>query len=370
MFKVFLSVTLFTFVYSVQSLAQNGVLTNAILYYQDGESLKAKTEIDSAVVNEKTKASAKAWYYRGMIYKSIAEQDTVTLKYPKAIETATVSFVKAKSLDKANGEYAQMSDMRLQEQWVNATNFGVKQYQSANYKKAVKSFQLAHLANEKDTTALLYGSYAAIANKDLKTAFDFCTDLKNLGYARSHVYATSANYYSAQNNTAKAQEELQEGLLKNANDIALLQELANLYISSDQNTKAIETLNVLEKAKPNDALVLTNIAVQYQKLNQAETAETYYVKALEKDPQNFISLFNLAGLYVDKGRQKMNAYNSLKPDQFKKQGPALKAELLTIYTKALDYCKKSLPLAESADDQDKLRKMSVDLEVITNTLSK
>jgi tetratricopeptide (TPR) repeat protein len=354
----------------MQGIAQNGVLTNAILYYQDGEFLKAKDEIDIAVKNEKTMASAKAWYYRGMIYKSVAEQDATRQQFPGALDSATVSFLKAKSLDKAGGEYVQMSSLRLQDQWVNATNEGVKFYQSANYTKAIKAFQLAHLANQEDTTALLYGSYAAIASKDLKEACSFCEQLKAQAYTKNHVYATCANYYESINNNTKVQQELEHGLEKNPNDVMLLQELANAYISSNQNEKAVETLTLLEKAKPNDELVLTNIAVQYQKANRNDKAEAYYLKALGKNPQNFISLFNLAGLYVDQGRGKMNTYNSLKADQVKKEGATLKADLITTYTKALDYGKKALPLAESSEDQDKLQKMTGELELIIKSLNK
>ncbi len=369
--KVFLTGTILILLLNgVQAWAQNGVLTNAILYYQDGELIKAKDQINVAVKHEKTLSSAKAWYYRGMIYKSVSEQDLTSQKYPTALDSAIISFFKAKSLDKSNGEYALMSDLRLQEEWINATNEGVKTYQSANYSKAIKAFQLAHLANPSDTTALLYGSYAAIASNDIELACNFCTTLRTLNYTKNHVYLTCADQYYNAGNTSQAVQELEQGLVKNPNDVALLQALANLYITSDQNEKAIQTLDLLEKAKPNDPLVLTNIAVQYQKLNQLETAESYYLKVLTKDPKSFITLFNLSGLYVDQGRVKMNTYNSLKADQYKKEGAALKAELLSIYGKALDYSKKALPLAESTEDREKLQTLISNLESTISTLSK
>lgn len=370
MHKIFLTSTVLILINVSQAWSQNGVLTNAILYYQDGELTKAKDEINQAVKHEKTISSAKAWYYRGMIYKSIAEKDINEQRYPLALDSATLSFLKAKSLDKANGEYTQMSELRLQEQWVNATNEGVKSYQSANYKKAIKSFQLAHLANASDTTALLYGSYAAIADKNQEQACQFCNTLRSLNYTKNHVYLTCADLYSNTGNTNQAVQELEQGLVKNPNDVALLQALANLYITSDQNEKAVQTLGLLEKAKPNDPLVLTNIAVQYQKLNQLGIAESYYLKVLEKDPKSFITLFNLSGLYVDQGRVKMNTYNSMKADQYKKEGAALKAELLTIYGKALDYSKKALPLAEQGEDRTKLQQLISNLETTIQNLSK
>ncbi|MDB5274049.1 MAG: hypothetical protein JWO58_2416 [Chitinophagaceae bacterium] len=349
--------------------AQNAALTNAILYLENDEAAKAKPEIDAAVQNEKTKSSAKAWYYRGMIYnKLMTTNPTNTYGYA---DTAVVSFNKAKTLDKSTGQFYQMSDLRLQDQWVISTNDGVKRYQEENYASAVKSFKLAHLANVKDTTALLYGAYAATANKDQQQAFEFAEELKKNNYVKAYVYKTISDYYlDVKGDPAKAEAELKEGLVKNPNDPALLQDLANFYITTDKNEQAVQTLSLLEKANPNDPLVLVNIAVQYQKFNQPDQAEKYYLKVLDKEPNNYIALFNLGSLYVDKSRSKLNVYNSLNSEQYKKQGPALKSELSSNYSKALDYCKKALPYAESADDKAKLNTMISDLDGVLKTLNK
>ena len=352
-----------------QASAQHTALTNAILYLEDNDAVKAKPEIDAAVTNEKTMTSPKAWYYRGMIYNKLLA-DTPTNAGKGFGDTATASFVKAKALDKPNGQFSQMSDIRLQDLWMNATNDGVKKYQESDFKGAVKSFKLAHLANPKDTTALLYGSYAAAANKDQRQAFVFTEDLKKNNYFKSHVYKTASDYYLETGDQAKAEAELKTGLTKNQNDAALLQELANFYITTDKNEQAVATLSQLEKANPNDPLVLVNIAVQYQKFNQPDQAEKYYLKVLDKEPNNYIALFNLGSLYVDKSRVKLNTYNSLNAEQFKKQGLSLKTELITNYSKALDYCKKALSQADSAEDKEKLNTMIADLDGVLKSLNK
>lgn len=352
-----------------QASAQNAALTNAILYLEDNDAVKAKPEIDAAVANEKTITSAKAWYYRGMIYNRLLTDNPANAVKGFA-DTATLSFTKAKALDKPNGQFAQMSNIRLQDIWVNATNDGVKKYQAADYKGAVKSFKSAHLANPKDTTALLYGSYAASASSDLRQAFAFSEDLKAIGYFKSHVYKIGADYYQEINDQVKLEFELKEGLLKNPNDPALLQELANYYITTDKGELAIQTLAMLEKGNPNDPLVLNNIAVQYQKLNQTDQAEKYYLKVLAMESNNYVALFNLGNLYVDKSRPKFNTYNTLTQEQFKKQGPALKVELTANYSKAIEYCKKALALAEEADDKQKLNEVIANLEGILKGLNK
>ena len=366
--KIFLAGSVVLAMVGHQAFAQTAALTNAILYFEDNDPLKAKAEIDAAVKNEKTATSPKAWYYRGMIYNKLTAQEPTNNK--GFADTAAVSFHKARALDKPSGQFYQMSELRLQDLWVTATNEGVRGYQASEFGAAVKSFQLAHRANPKDTTALLYGSYAAAANRDLKQAFEFTEELKKINYFKSHVYKTASDYYSENGNESKAEAELKEGLVKNPNDPALLQELANYYITHDKNEQAVQTLTLLEKSNPNDPLVLINIAVQYQKFNQPDKAETYYLKVLNKEPNNYIALFNLASLYVDKSRVKLNTYNSLNAEQYKKQGPALKAELSSNYSKALDYCKKALPLADNADDKNKLNTMIADLDAVVKSLTK
>lgn len=367
--KIIWASTMVLAVFSHEILAQNVALTNAILYLEDNDAVKAKTEIDAAVTNEKTATSPKAWYYRGMIYNKLVTDNPANANKGYS-DTAAASFAKAKALDKPNGQFSQMSDLRLQDLWVNATNDGVKKYQESDYKGAVKSFKLAHLANPKDTTALLYGSYAAAASKDLRQAFSFTEDLKKINYFKSHVYKTAADYYFETGDQAKGEAELKEGLVKNPNDAVLLQELANFYITTDKNEQAVATLSQLEKTNPNDPLILINIAVQYQKFNKADQAEKYYQKVLAKEPNNYIALFNLGSLYIDKSRPQLNTYNSLNAEQYKKQGPALKTELIANYTQAIDYCKKALAQADSAEDKTKLNTMISDLEGVLKTLNK
>jgi len=367
--KIFLASSMLLAMLCYETSAQNASLTNAILYLEDNDPVKAKIEIDAAVKNEKTITSPKAWYYRGMIYNRLLTDNPANANKGFA-DTAAASFVKAKALDKPNGQFTQMSDLRLQDLWVTATNDGVKKYQEADYKGAVRSFKSAHLANPKDTTALLYGSYAAAASNDLRQAFVFTEDLKANGYFKSHVYKIATDYYLESGDKEKAEAELNAGLLKNPNDPALLQELANFYITTDKNEQAVQTLALLEKGNPNDPLVLNNIAVQYQKLNQTDQAEAYYLKVLAKEPNNYVALFNLANLYVDKTRPKFNTYNTLNEAQYKKQGPALRTELTSNYTKAVDYAKKALAQAEDADDKQKLTALIGDLESILKSLNK
>lgn len=65
----------------------------------------AKTSIDKAIMNEKTKSLPEAWAYRGLIYSAIAVTDTIDrTNSDAAFKNAQESITEAKKLDKDNKE--------------------------------------------------------------------------------------------------------------------------------------------------------------------------------------------------------------------------------------------------------------------------
>src|SRR5688572_6766158 len=88
------------------AMAQTSAVTDAFMYRKDGNLTAARTEIDKAVKHEKTIASAKAWYFRGLIYEGLATDPKFKDKAPAdALKTAYESYEKATQLEKKGGEY-------------------------------------------------------------------------------------------------------------------------------------------------------------------------------------------------------------------------------------------------------------------------
>ena len=317
-------------------LAQKKALTDAILYYEDQDFENARKEIDKAVYTIPTNTMAKTWYYRGMIYSVLHEKTP----NPSYLDSAAVSFNQSKKLAEAGSEFATMSTERLVLLWNNSLNEGVKFYQSAEYDKAITFFEISHKANLTDTTALLYGSYAALAKKNYNKACEFCTALKNINYTKSYVFGTCAKAYEVNKNYAAAEKELLEGIKYNKNDINTLQELSNFYISQNENEKALVTLENLNKLNPNNVQILSVLAVQYQKINAYPQAENAYLSILKLEANNYLANFNLGGLYVDQSRSDLNTLNKMSAVQ-QKSATELKAKIRSNYEKALRYLKQA-----------------------------
>ena len=66
---------------------------------------KAKEAIDEAVLNEQTKNSEDAWYYRGLIYSSLYKNEKYGTLCNNCLQTAYESYKKSLELN-SKGDYA------------------------------------------------------------------------------------------------------------------------------------------------------------------------------------------------------------------------------------------------------------------------
>src|SRR5687767_5296244 len=82
------------------AFAQNSAVTQAAIYLKSGTLDKAKTEIDKAVVHEKTAANAKAWFIKGEVYGGMINHPIYGKGTPNLEEEAMAAYDKANALDK------------------------------------------------------------------------------------------------------------------------------------------------------------------------------------------------------------------------------------------------------------------------------
>ncbi|MBC7451091.1 MAG: hypothetical protein H7259_06345 [Cytophagales bacterium] len=152
---------LFCIAVLVQSMivqAQNSALTNAILYRNDANLIKAKEEIDKACLNEKTAQMPKTWYYKGLIYKDIFQSTYKEIQAldPEALNTSYAALRKVYVLESPPSEYAKKTDALMQEIWIVYINSGVKNYENGVYLKALNQFEHAQEIKPTDSTAYIY----------------------------------------------------------------------------------------------------------------------------------------------------------------------------------------------------------------------
>ncbi len=119
-----------------------------------------------------------------------------------------------------------------------------------------------------------------------------------------------ARVYAAQTNSAPAEAALLKAIDLESNYEPAYMMLANLYISTKQNAKALEKLNQTLAKNPRDisALMLSGMILNEQQDYSA--ARDAYEKLLAIDPNFYHALNNLAYLYSEKFNSLDKAYDA------------------------------------------------------------
>jgi tetratricopeptide (TPR) repeat protein len=336
--------------------AQNSAITNAILYQRDGNLLKAKQNIDLASDNEKTKLQAKTWYYKGLIYSDIYKSDKVEVKELSLdpLKTSTESLLKVKEIENnPTGEYSKLSNNQLEENWVNLVNRGSAYFQTKKYQDALDMFSLAQQVKPADTTAYVYGAFAAEGLKRGDLVQNFSNKLLFMNYKSLYVYSNVITAALTQKDYTKALNLSEKALSDFPGDKVILQMRTMAYTESGKLDEGIEKLKSDLKSKPYDIELLTNLAVLYNYKNDKEKALEVYNKIIAIEPHNFFANYNAAIINQEKG------------NELARKNDAAGAKVL--FKKALENAKRAKALASEDTDIDGLTKLIDELTKIVNT---
>lgn len=346
-----LTLLMLAFAFGVK--AQNSAVTNAILYQRDGNLLKAKQSIDLAAEHEKTKNQAKTWCYKGLIYSDIYKSDKVEVKElaPDALKTSTEALFKAKELENnPNGEFTKLANNQLQENWVNHINRGIAYYQSKKFEDALDMYDMAQKINPSDTTAYVYGAYAAEALKKDDLVQKFSDKLLSLNYKSLYVYSNLISGALTQKDYSKAISLSQKALQDYPYDKTILQMRTLAYADGGKLDEGLEVLKNELKTKPYNIELLTNLAVIYNYKKDNEKAMEAYTKIIAQEPYHFFANFNSAVINFEKAKE------------LTRKGDSAAAE--TLYKKSLENAKRAKTLASEDADLDSLNRLINELNTI------
>ncbi len=339
--------------FSLSVNAQNNVVTNAILYQQADNLLKAKQSIDLAVEHEKTKNQPKAWCYKGLIYSDIYKSDKVEVKElaPDALKTSTEALFKAKELENnPSGEFTKLANNQLQENWVNLVNRGIAYYQSKKFQDALEVYDLAQKINPSDTTAYIYGSYAAEGVKNDELVVKFSDKLLSLNYKSLYVYSNLINDALTKKDYQKAINLSQKALVDFPYDKTILQMRTLAYAESGKLDEGLEVLKTELKVKPYNVELLTNLAVIYNYKKDNEKAMEAYTKIIAIEPHHFFANFNASVINFEKGKELARKNDS--------------AGAEALFKKSLENAKRAKALASEDTDVDSLNRLINELNTI------
>ena len=329
---------------------QGGAVTSASLYQKEGDLLRAKQQIDQAVVHEKTKADPKAWYHKGLIYTDLARTQNASYKALSAdpLKEAVDAFTKAKEFDPAKKQYYKLADEGLQALWGDVINKGVEEYNKEKLKDALTWFELARVLNVKDTLGPLYACAAAEAIGDMNSLKSNTQHLVSLNYKSPDVYRSRIKI---EEDPARKLEIAKQAQTDYPKDNSLTELLGDTYFQVGKHEEALATYQLLASRVPEQAGLNTKIAFQYQKLKQPDKALEYYEKTVKLSNTNFLAHYNATVLYYEKGRELYEKVHKLNVSDYQNQGKQMEEEMKLLLGKAASH--GNIALTQTTDETDK-----------------
>lgn len=347
--KTFLTLAAAAFISSLNPIvvsAQNSAVTNAILNQRSGLLDKARTDIDNAIVNEKTSGKAKTWFTRGQIYEGMLESPIYVkiLQPGEGVQKAFESYKKTIELDTKDGEFGKQAVPRLDNLYGRAFNDAVNSYNGKDYDKAIASYNLASRIKPQDTTAVLYSAYAYEAKQDLNGAKAAYNNLLGMNYKSATVYSRLLQIARNQNDNAEATKVLQQALAVYPNNKGFMLEDLNASLSSGKGEDAIAKINKNILVDPGNSNLYAVRGSLYDQQKKTELAVADYRKAIELDPKNFDAQFNLGVYNYNKAADSYTKASKMDLKSYQVSGRRLEAEGKKSFEVAVPFFERALEI--------------------------
>lgn len=289
--------------------------------------LEAKETIDK-VTDGSGKSDAEAWFYRGMIYKSVYDDDALRQNNKEADLEAYKAYKKAIQMGDAEDDHLQQSreDMfELASGFAStATNYyedGMKGEQLA-LKKSIEYFdafidiyntvkvEQANIDknlkdNELDFSKVKYmAAQAKERVKDIAGAEKYYQELVDTKFNEPALYLNLSNLYIADGKRDKAEKVLIDGgkRLPEATEISLA--YAKLISDDKRYQEAIDIAQKAAKRDKNSGLPWATLGEIYEKMVDYPKAEEAFKKGIDVAPDDFEPTHNFGCYYYRRAEAK------------------------------------------------------------------
>lgn len=324
---------------NVNANAQSMSVQSAWNYYKYDELDRAKVEIDKAAVHEKTMASPKTWYYRGLIYIKMYKHEKFGGLDPLALEKATESFKKCLELDP---KYENRGEIELELARL-ADSFesrGVDQYSANDFSNALNSFEMSSSLNARDTNIFFNCAISAERSGNTPKALGYCDKLIELGYKRGWAFSTKSKILLASKDTIGSLETIKKARQLYPNDQELVISELNIYLMSSRTKEAREIIDVAIEKDPKNHQLYQVKGDMLSNSGDREGAITQYKKVVELNPSYPDAYFNLGAVYSIMGNDFIAKANNLPPSK-QKEYDGLKKQADAKFSEALPYLEKA-----------------------------
>lgn len=339
------------FIFTVATVFGQGKnVTKASALLTKGELAEAAELIEPAITFEKTMGKGKTWYTRAQIYDKISasEDEGLRAKYPDALKIAAESYQKTLEIEKEGSTYHGLATVNYEQLYGTALNKGVENYNNSDYEAAYKNFMDVATINPADTTGYLYGAMMAQEIEQYDNALMNYEKLFELDYyAESAINSVIFIYLNQKENPEKALEYVKLAQEKFPDVSNYQRQEVDILIKMDKMDDAIVELKDAISREPENALLVSNLAMLYDMAENYDEAEANYKKAIEMEPDNRNALINLSVLYIGKGDKVMDVVNEMSIKEYNKNIDKAEKEASMEYNKAVPLLDKVMSLDEN-----------------------
>ncbi len=328
--------------------AQKKYVKQAEVHIDKNELKEAKTKLDMAFQDEKSKDWAKTFFVYGKLAQAagVSDNEEFNTLFDKPFKIAFKNYQKAIELDEKMENVVNMQLPLLSNAVINK---GIGGFQTKDYSVALDAFEFAMKVGENEIfggaadTSIIYNAGLAAYNGEIfDKAIEYFTICSKLGYGGVDLYLLLKNCYLEEEDSTNAAKILQDAFEAFPGNENVLVHLVNYYLISGRNEQALEYIAIAKEKDPDNATYYHAEGVLYDKANEAEKAMKAYLKAAELDPTYFNTQYNIGALLFNKGVTMVEKANAIMDnEEYEKAKTAAEAQFT-----------KSLPFMENAHKLD------------------
>lgn len=210
------------------------------------------------------------------------------------------------------------------------------------YKVAFDAAELAKKLDFQDTLSHSIATYSAFLRQDypnyVRTMKEMIgvIDDKTLKYQRyENLIATCRDVI---NDVQETLNVLDLALNDFPDDEKFMQARIDLNEKLGENDeKLLNDAKARVRLNPGDPINYFNLAIVYQRLGQHSEALDNYLRCINLDPSNFTAIFNVGGIYFNRGVERLRKIDELTFTEYQKDGKAIEEQANSSFKEALYY---------------------------------
>ncbi len=292
------------------AIAQKKMLNAAQDALEKGELDKAWESIQTAKDNDETKSLPKTWFIMGKILQAVGKSTNpvyTAISDNPALEAYNY-YQKALDIDPKK-KYTNEINLVLPDLSNVALNEAIKYYDAKSYVKALELFDLilkietnTIYSNKIDTAIIYYTGITALYAKNYDKAIEYLNKAALYNYGGGATYSNLRSAYIGKGDTIKAIAAMDTANKLFPNDLSVLVDMVNFYLTSGQAKEAFSYLNKAKEKDPKNVSFIFAEGTLYEKMLKPDSAIEAYKKAIQIDSNYFNAVYNLGVIYYNKAK--------------------------------------------------------------------